>query len=90
MYCIFIGEFPVPYIDALFLTYSSMTVTGLSTVNLSTTTPFQQSVLFVLMLLGDVVCNVFDFEHVRSWLKLLSPDYGGACDGSRAEMVREF
>lgn len=50
------GEYPVAYIDALFLTYSSMTVTGLSTINLSTTTPFQQSILFVLMLFGDVVC----------------------------------
>lgn len=50
-----LGEYPVAYIDALFLTYSAMTVTGLSTVNLSTITPFQQFLLFFLMLIGDVV-----------------------------------
>lgn len=32
-----------------------MTVTGLSSTNLSTITGFQQSILFVLMLLGDIV-----------------------------------
>lgn len=57
------GEYPVAYIDALFLTYSAMTVTGLSTVNLSTTTPFQQAILFFLMLLGDVVRGVLRSYH---------------------------
>jgi hypothetical protein len=40
------GQYKVPYIDCLFLCVSSQTVTGLSTVNLSTTTGFQQFVLF--------------------------------------------
>ncbi|KDQ12110.1 hypothetical protein BOTBODRAFT_34725 [Botryobasidium botryosum FD-172 SS1] len=47
------GEYPVPFIDALFLCYSSMTGTGLTTVNLSTLTGFQQSILFVLIWMGD-------------------------------------
>ena len=51
------GEYPVHYIDCLFVTYSAMTVTGLSTVNLSPLTGFQQSVLFVLMWMGDVVSS---------------------------------
>ncbi|KZS90153.1 TrkH-domain-containing protein [Sistotremastrum niveocremeum HHB9708] len=47
------GEFPIAYIDCLFLCYSAMTVTGLSTLNLSSLTGFQQAILFVLMLAGD-------------------------------------
>ena len=43
------------FIDALFLCYSALTVTGLSTVNLSTLTAFQQAILFVLMGVGNVV-----------------------------------
>ena len=43
------------FIDALFLCYSALTVTGLSTVNLSTLTAFQQAILFVLMGIGNVV-----------------------------------
>lgn len=50
-----LGENPVSYIDSLFLCYSSMTVTGLTTVNLSTVTPLQQFILFVLMWAGDIV-----------------------------------
>jgi len=43
------GQYHIEYIDSLFLTYSAMTVTGLSTVNLSTLTPLQQVILYVLM-----------------------------------------
>lgn len=43
------------FIDALFLCYSALTVTGLSTVNLSTCTVFQQVILYVLQAVGDVV-----------------------------------
>ncbi len=42
------------YIDALFLCTSAMTNTGLNTVNLSAITAFQQAVLFLLMLLGNI------------------------------------
>jgi Trk-type K+ transport system membrane component len=49
------GEFKVAYIDALFVCYSAMTVTGLTTVNLSSLTGWQQAIVFILMLVGDVV-----------------------------------
>ncbi|KDQ24184.1 TRKH superfamily [Pleurotus ostreatus PC15] len=48
------GRFPVSYLDSLFLCYSAMTVTGLSTINLSTTTAMQQALLFFLMMIGDI------------------------------------
>ncbi|KAF4568438.1 hypothetical protein EYR40_010154 [Pleurotus pulmonarius] len=48
------GRFPVSYLDSLFLCYSAMTVTGLSTINLSTTTAIQQALLFFLMMIGDI------------------------------------
>ena len=43
------------FIDALFVCYSALTVTGLSTINLSTLTVLQQVILVVLMAMGDVV-----------------------------------
>ena len=45
----------IAFIDALFLCYSALTVTGLATVNLSTLTVFQQVILLVLMVVGNVV-----------------------------------
>lgn len=48
-------EFTIPYIDCLFLCMSAMTVTGLATVNLSTLNPFQQSIIFVQMVVGNTV-----------------------------------
>ena len=49
------GQDKISYIDSLFLCYSAMTVTGLVTVNMSTLTGWQQAMLFVLMLVGDLV-----------------------------------
>ncbi|KAF8509485.1 cation transport protein-domain-containing protein [Gautieria morchelliformis] len=57
------GEFHVSYLDSLFLCYSAMTVTGLSTVNLSTTTAWQQVILYLLMIMGDFT--------VVSWIMVL-------------------
>ena len=61
----------VRYIDAFVLAASAMTATGLNPVNLAGLTAYQQSVLFVLMLLGDlstasisvVVMRVFFFRR---------------------------
>ena len=49
------ASFYLTYVDALFLCTSAMTSTGLSTVNLGAITTFQQSVLFILILIGNVV-----------------------------------
>ncbi|KAG8531779.1 uncharacterized protein KY384_003415 [Bacidia gigantensis] len=49
------ARFRLRYIDALFLCTSAMTNTGLNTVNLSSLTAFQQSVLFILMLMGNMI-----------------------------------
>jgi len=48
------GETPVPFIDALYVCTSAMTVTGLVTFNISTATPFQQAILFFLMCIGNI------------------------------------
>ncbi|KAF5326139.1 hypothetical protein D9611_000830 [Ephemerocybe angulata] len=48
------GKFPVSFIDSMFICYSCMTVTGLSTLNLSTITVWQQVILYFLMLIGDI------------------------------------
>ncbi|KAI0474952.1 cation transport protein-domain-containing protein [Xylariaceae sp. FL0804] len=55
------------YIDAFFMAASSMTGTGLSTVDLSSVNGSQQSVLFVLMLLGDLSTVSVSVVLVRRW-----------------------
>ncbi|KAJ3727873.1 cation transport protein-domain-containing protein [Lentinula raphanica] len=57
------GRFSISYLDSLFLCYSAMTVTGLSTVNLSTLTAWQQVILYLLMMLGDIT--------MVSWIMVL-------------------
>jgi hypothetical protein len=42
-------------IDVLFLCCSAMTTTGLNTVNLGSLTGFQQAILYILLLNGNVV-----------------------------------
>ncbi|RPD81556.1 TrkH-domain-containing protein [Lentinus tigrinus ALCF2SS1-7] len=59
------GEFHIPFIDALFLCYSALTVTGLSTVNLSTLTVFQQVILLVLMAVGNVTIVAWVMVLIR-------------------------
>ncbi|KAL4244289.1 TrkH Potassium Transport [Abortiporus biennis] len=59
------GRFPVAFIDALFLCYSALTVTGLSTVNLSTCTAFQQAILFFLMCIGNVTVIAWVMVLIR-------------------------
>ncbi|KAG6885394.1 hypothetical protein C0993_002357 [Termitomyces sp. T159_Od127] len=49
------GRYHIPYIDALFNCVSAMTVCGLTTVNLSMLTGWQQTILFLLMCLGNPV-----------------------------------
>ncbi|GFZ43378.1 hypothetical protein JCM24511_01098 [Saitozyma sp. JCM 24511] len=48
-----VGVQRVEFVDSLFLCFSAMTVTGLVTVNVSATHPFQQALLFILFILGD-------------------------------------
>uniref|UniRef100_A0A0W0GBM9 Putative potassium transporter n=1 Tax=Moniliophthora roreri TaxID=221103 RepID=A0A0W0GBM9_MONRR len=59
------GRFRISYLDSLFLCYSAMTVTGLSTVNLSTVTPWQQVMLYLLMLIGDMTMVAWVMVLVR-------------------------
>ncbi|CAD6573172.1 MAG: hypothetical protein ASARMPRED_005922 [Alectoria sarmentosa] len=57
--------FRLRYIDAIFLCASAMTNTGLNTVNLSDITGFQQSILCVLILLG----NLTIIANVTIWIR---------------------
>ena len=70
--------FRLRYIDALFLCASAMTNTGLGTVNLSSITAFQQAVLAILILLGNIttlsvvtvfVRRHFFRKHMKNFLK---------------------
>lgn len=55
----------VSYTDSLFLTVSAMTQAGLNTVNLSELNSFQQSILFVLIILGSAIFVSLLVVHVR-------------------------
>lgn len=55
----------VSYIDSLFLTVSAMTLAGLNTFNLSELNSFQQSILFVLIMLGSAIFVSLMVVHVR-------------------------
>lgn len=48
------GNVRIAYIDCLFVCVSAMTVTGLTTIDISTTTDLQQALLFVLMCIGNL------------------------------------
>ncbi|PBK85523.1 TrkH-domain-containing protein [Armillaria gallica] len=54
IFYIYNGKFHISYLDSLFLCYSAMSLTGLSTVNLSTLTMWQQVMLYLLMIMGDI------------------------------------
>lgn len=51
------GRFPIKFIDALFVCISSATGTGLSSLDLSSLTAFQQSIVFALEFMGNQVCG---------------------------------
>ncbi|KAF8070723.1 cation transport protein-domain-containing protein [Lyophyllum atratum] len=49
------GRYPVAYIDGLYSCVSAMTVCGLTTLNLSALTGWQQAILFIQMCIGNPV-----------------------------------
>lgn len=55
----------VDYIDALFLVVSAMTLAGLNTINLSELNTFQQSILFLLLILGSAIWVSIGVVHIR-------------------------
>lgn len=60
-------EFRIPYVDCLFLCVSAMTVTGLATNNLSQLTGFQQALLFVQMIGGNIITISLVMIMVRQY-----------------------
>ncbi|KAJ7725300.1 potassium transporter [Mycena maculata] len=61
------GRFHISFLDSVFMCYSAMTVTGLSTIDLSTTTSWQQVILYILMLIGDFTVVSWIMVLVRKW-----------------------
>ncbi|KAI0827951.1 cation transport protein-domain-containing protein [Trametes gibbosa] len=59
------GQYHIDYIDCLFNCVSAMTVCGLATVDLSTLTPFQQTLLFIQMCLGSPVVVSWTMVYIR-------------------------
>lgn len=51
------GEFKIPFIDVLFVCISAATGTGLSTVDLSSMTAWQQTILVIVELGGNPVSS---------------------------------
>ncbi|KAF5353410.1 hypothetical protein D9756_007889 [Leucocoprinus leucothites] len=77
------GRYHVNFLDALFMCYSAMTVTGLATVNMSTLTPWQQVIMFILMMMGDIT--------TISWIMVLVRKrfFRNHCEYIAAEIKRK-
>lgn len=60
-------EYRIDYVDCLFLCVSAMTVTGLATNNLSQLTGFQQALLFVQMIMGNIITISLVMIMVRQY-----------------------
>lgn len=61
------SSYNISYIDALYLCTSAMCNVGLATINLNNLTGFQQSILFVLMLIGDLTVVTISVVIVRRY-----------------------
>ncbi|KAG1855585.1 cation transport protein-domain-containing protein [Suillus subluteus] len=59
------GRYPVAYIDALYNSVSAMTMCGLTTVNLSQLTAWQQVLLFIQMCIGNTVIVSWVMVYTR-------------------------
>ncbi|EKM53378.1 uncharacterized protein PHACADRAFT_211077 [Phanerochaete carnosa HHB-10118-sp] len=59
------GEHHISYIDALYNCVSAVTVCGLATIDLSSLTPWQQVILFILMCMGSPVVVSWVMVYVR-------------------------
>ena len=57
--------FHLSYSDAIFMCASSMTNTGLNTINLSVLTAWQQTILFLLMPMGDLTIVTVAVVYIR-------------------------
>lgn len=61
------SSFKITYIDALYLCTSAICNVGLNSVNISNLNGFQQSVLFVLMFMGDLTTVTISVVLVRRY-----------------------
>ncbi|KAI0718158.1 TrkH-domain-containing protein [Cerioporus squamosus] len=61
------GDFPVTFIDALYICVSGATGTGLVTVDLSSLTVWQQVILVILELVGNQAFVAWVVVYVRRW-----------------------
>lgn len=78
------AHFALSYIDALFLCSSAMTNTGLNTVNLSSITAFQQSILFILMLMGNItIVSTATVVVRRHWFRKHMQEFLAKSEGGR-------
>ncbi|PFH52154.1 hypothetical protein AMATHDRAFT_57502 [Amanita thiersii Skay4041] len=68
--CIFYasnGKHKIPFIDALFNSVSAIAMCGLATVDLSSLTPWQQTILFIQMITGSPVLVSWVMVYIRRY-----------------------
>lgn len=70
------GDSRIPYVDALFLCCSAMCSVGLNTLSPGSLDGFQQSILFVLMLMGDLTLVTISLVVIRRyWFQKRMKDF---------------
>ncbi|KAI0767347.1 TrkH-domain-containing protein [Fomes fomentarius] len=61
------GQYPVEFIDALYVCVSGATGTGLITVDLSSLTVWQQVIIVILEIIGNQACVAWVVVCIRRW-----------------------
>ena len=61
------AAYHISYVNALYLCTSAMCNTGLTSINISSLNGYQQSVLFTLMILGDLTTVTISVVYVRRY-----------------------
>ncbi|KAI6158810.1 hypothetical protein EDD17DRAFT_976568 [Pisolithus thermaeus] len=91
------GKYPLSYVDALFNSVSAITVCGLSTVNLSALTPWQQVILFLQMCVGSPVVVSWFMVYIRRYFFAKKFDHVITAEAARqvgrrleAQLTREI
>ncbi|KAG1861717.1 cation transport protein-domain-containing protein [Suillus subalutaceus] len=82
------GRYPVAYIDALYNSVSAMTMCGLTTVNLSQLTAWQQVLLFIQMCIGNPVIVSWVMVYTRRHYFAKTLDHIIGVEAARQATIR--
>ncbi|KAI0754516.1 TrkH-domain-containing protein [Daedaleopsis nitida] len=81
------GEFPIPFVDALYICISGATGTGLVTVDLSSLTVWQQAIIVILEIIGNQAAVAWVVVCIRRWYFLRNLKHIVAAELTRSNTI---